>query len=155
MCKYIKFEILLVSEVIKLPKTKQKNMTNSNTLPKDVAAYLSNAAKSLMAEQNFIPSTENQALEWMQKNAKQICERARESMQNLLCKILDKPELMQKVSDTISASIYKKLRSQKTETKFNSRYVAYALENGCTPEEMLKRDGGKMTNFLTWNPKAA
>lgn len=56
-------------------------------LPKDVAAYLTQAAAEVAQEQGVVPTAEADVSAWMLENMPAIVERARKLQENLLLKI--------------------------------------------------------------------
>jgi plasmid stabilization system protein ParE len=121
----------------------------TTTIPNDVKAYMLAAAGELMTEQNVQP---DRAADWLAENIPAIAERARDKMRSLAVKLIDNPKLMAVVTEIMGRAVYQRIRATKRPAGWNPRYVAYAKAHGATPDEMLKRDGGKMTNFLCWKP---
>lgn len=119
-------------------------------LPPDVAAYLVRAAVEVAKAQSFVPKSEEDLREWHGANTQAIGQRAIELMDELRCKLLDKPRVMDEVCSALSLSVYNSIRQTPVVPTWNPRYVAYAQAHGLTPDQMIKKDGGRMTNFLCW-----
>lgn len=126
---------------------------NTNTLPPDVAAYLVAAATDLAQETGFTPSSERSLRTWMEANRVEIGKRAQDKMERLRSMLLEGGEAVEVIKEKLCEAVYNRIpRPEKA--RWNPRYVAYAAEHGCDPDEMLKRDGN-MVNFLCWCQKTA
>lgn len=117
-------------------------------IPPDVAAYLIAAATDLAKEQDFQPDSERSLRTWMEANHVGIGQRAKDKMDRLRDMLLGGGEQVEVIKEALSKEVYNRI-PKPAQPKWNPRYVAYAAENGCTPEEMLKRDGN-MVNFICW-----
>lgn len=127
---------------------------NTNTacpIPPDVAAYLSSAAIEIATEQDFKPSSEQSLRAWMELNRRSIGERAQEKMGRLGDFLLGGGEAVEEVKNILSRQIYSRI-PKPSKQRWNPRYVAYAAEHGCTPEEMYRKEKS-MVNFICWKPK--
>lgn len=61
--------------------------SSNPALPKDVAAYLTQAAAEVAREQGFAPAGEVEVSGWMRENMPAIVDRARKLQESLLLKI--------------------------------------------------------------------
>jgi hypothetical protein len=124
----------------------------ADTLPPDVAAYLTAAARELMEEQQFEPNAERDLRTWLQCERRTICERALEKMHGLIEAVLTRQEVKDAVCEFIGAQVYHRIRDAipaDAARRWQPRFLAYAASQGLTPEAVLKRDGN-MTNFICW-----
>jgi hypothetical protein len=122
-------------------------------IPPDVAGYMIAAATDLAKELGFQPSSERSLRTWMEANRVRIVELAREKMENLRDFLLRGGEEVEAVKEILCREVYNSI-PKPAEQRWNPRYVAYASENGSTPDEMLARDGN-MVNYLCWSSRTA
>lgn len=120
-------------------------------LPPDVAAYLVQAAIQIAEEQGFQPENEEAMRQWLQANTQAVGERAQEAMADFANTLLTRQDIMDAAAEHIAADIHRRVNANPGPKQYNPRYVQYATAHNCTPEQMLERDGHKMTNFLCWN----
>jgi len=128
--------------------------TSASNMPPDVQAYMVAACKQLMVEQGFTANSGQEATAWLTENFQAVCQLARDRMQAMVYKLLGNDRMMATVKEHICSDVYYAIQAQEPgHKKWNPRYAAYAAAHGCTPDEMLQRDGGTMTNFLCWNER--
>lgn len=77
-----------------------------NGLPLDVAAYLEQATKELIAEQSAVLGSREDFGVWLAGNMPAVVKRASELQQELYFKVLDKPDVLRAVSGVAMARVW-------------------------------------------------
>jgi hypothetical protein len=81
-------------------------------LPLDVAAYLEQATKELIAEQPAVFKSREEFGVWLAGNTPAVVKRANELQQELCSKVLDKPDVLRAVSGVTMARVWGAARVQ-------------------------------------------
>jgi hypothetical protein len=96
-------------------------------LPKDAAAYLTQAAAEVAQEQGFAPTAEADVSPWMLENMPAIVDRARKLQENLLLKI-HTDNTITTLGKVLGASVWARVRHERIKCQAD-RAINAALES--------------------------